>query len=1740
MILKFIIFLFWYVNLFCLSYRLVNKRLNNKEVRYIFKSASSSSVGFARYINSNLYFFDLNYSRGNVARRFNNQGFIVGPKGDNITNTISARQQRDAFVNSYNSTYKSIIGINNDYMLITGYGPYCGIPLVTHVNVKTSLLFNGSFVYYSDLASDDTAEQEVFVNGSYKIVIVANAYQNYSIQWYTSLTLLDQAVNLTSYPSLDNVTYSFISGNNYTLQKINGDWRSILAPVLPTEINFFKNRLDSHFYRSGSANYQQGAFTSTLENVHPYCPNLVSCGGSISFTVGENPRVPIAIPPNPLYNAYKENCNDFYPKDTKFFGFGILDNNGATYQRMEQSQERCYAPFYAPELIIGEGGTEVQDERFRQCFMLGGSLANQAQDVCWRPIAWAWCKLGYYYFGGLCYYKFDPILEASARVVLSESSTVCAALESSIPVQAVTFISYDVDAWLRGSYVYINLPQNASDAPFRIPVVDSICNCYVPGNVTSCNCQVPAFPICAYDVKHYEVIDRWIRHSPKTIAILRDGQSGSQWAGEPFNVDCYNGWCDSACERPCCPFPTSANPNDPQSIFFQKCRANGRGSCSDNDPRVCGCSYGYTPQANLMTGEYVDFPCACPAIPANIDLSIVNNVTYNLSNSACGGRWQGTCFVDAFSNTGECDCIKRTRLAATFNLEQEYAYNGKSCASRVPRVFQEADIEQVICNGKGTSCPFGERADGSTAYCPPGFYGCLCDNGYTGEACTCLSPFNLKDELPFARPQQIQYVWCASSDYFLIDSLPHSCTKYDTGKFYCSPIFIKSISNCTDLDAVYDDWFDVGGNYTNPFAGRFSARKENRYYNNYLEVQPWYYATKGCTNTKDMCDSNHTGIGCFLGFSNIVTKAVCGETTLPPRGKAMPNNKCSCNSLGENGYFYDDACSNFVKEYKVCNGKGDPTNTSFPYGTCSADIHLNDSLNHPFFFAQNDLTRFNPWKFKEASLISDLSLNQTYYFREAFTTVYMEKVYGDTFNTCNSSIKLVMPLSMDEALVEVITFNLLLANGTTIINIPVLRGYAQCTGLNQATFYDMTMTRPACYISYTINRGVGAVLSLTNTEKLFEVTCVNAVTLEPLVTYPYGKLYCNNVYQRNIDKALWIFLGEDNYTLQCQNEPIKPYDTPDFYGLFEEYNATRIELALGGKNISLDDLNDKFFDDYLISWVTPYVNRTIADVNYGSLSSAIEFPQADNLILSIAEFFTTGVMYDFLDERWTFSTANGIGAPVRALPYFAPNNTSPYDLFLLGRNYSEFYTRPGIIVTLPSYRRQYQNSTNLLNITQVNSLIFTPPVNLASVSVYARNGTLCGHVLKPRANISYTISCGFDPFLVNDEYYQWIADLEQKANQSDEQGLFSLETIIALLSGLTMEGVRVNIVPEPFYGIELSLTTTGSGSFALPGYKDHCIPSDVGSFPILTGVNGTCHVFNGTSTSPNFAYWYFYDWIATQGWNPIPTDNATSLFSPWFNLSFAQSVYDFTLIWQQFRDLPLNRNVNSSLPSLNCTEEDTKCRIIWHTWLAPRKCTTNEECTNNALGDTCVFPDNLIPPIGWRQGNGDKSLGIEGGCKCYFNFQQGFFTQFCDVCLGGYGPFNNCTLPIAREEVCGTPGYTLNVTQFNDTATLQIVGNKAPACLAITHNDTTYELIEDSFVWLQKPSNYLVSYWDEDGNIINIINGDAYDGSTGDTVEDVTHCRKYGDDPEFFVQYFYDNEKEIEFVEWLPYVSFIN
>jgi hypothetical protein len=552
------------------------KYYNDKTIKYV-RTNRTERVSVIGVSGTTIYLTnDVNYSRSLIAQKYSDLEFIISPRGCSLLDNTNCVNNSVELQNRYNeirlnlTRLFNITTVKGMSMIKTGYLINCAAPSIVHVDLRTytdihlsdvgNLTMIESFI---DKLDYDTSIVQSFTildwyQEIYRVLVVRVGFRQFNVQLHyipygnQSLLISSGDTNYTSPPNLtDGFVVYFAGGGNITFYRTYTD--TILnALTVPSEIDFFKNKEPRRFYTLHTANFHVGGYDMNLQLTYPFTPNGVPGGGRILFATGEYPHVPVAIPPNPLYKVYKDDCIDFYPKAATFYGWGFSENNGALHDRMIADQYRCMAPFYAPELVIDiTTGSEVQDERFRQCYMLGGSLANQARDVCTRPIAWARCREGHLYFGGQCYYKFDPIKEPWAKVIASESLQVCRQIfDKSEPLPNA---NYDLKLWLARHYVYWNKAQGTE---YRVPVLNENCDCYslngTESSVQKCNCNSALFPICVYHEKHYEVIDRWVSHHPMTIAVLRDGQKGAPWNGEEFLVVCENGSGGSHCHEPVC------------------------------------------------------------------------------------------------------------------------------------------------------------------------------------------------------------------------------------------------------------------------------------------------------------------------------------------------------------------------------------------------------------------------------------------------------------------------------------------------------------------------------------------------------------------------------------------------------------------------------------------------------------------------------------------------------------------------------------------------------------------------------------------------------------------------------------------------------------------------------------------------------------------------------------------------------------------------------------------------------------------------------------------------------------------------------------------------------------------------------------------------------------------------------------------------------------------------------------
>ncbi len=1639
----------------------------------------------------------------------------------------------------------------------TGFLTQCGAPAVVHVDVDLPFIrvtdadeFTGDYVplnYDSYVWPDNVSNIFFSENTSNRIVFFDNDTVLFAKALGGDENTLLVFENETSF--------------NWTVIDPPEMW-TLKDPERINDLSYMQNKWNPYFYTTSVCDFRIGTLDENLQLKYPYCIEGSPCGGHVIYGTGEFPIVPIFVDRNPAYDVYKDDCVEFYPRNASFAGFGTTGSDGAIYNRMVADQFLCYAPLLLPDIVLENDSPK---ERSRQCFLLGGELATRTGDVCTRPIAWARCKVGFIYFGGYCYYKFDLDRESYAKVVSFEAIQTCAAIDSDLKqlVEPLSSAEYELKMWLRLHYIFWKRQSNIT---FRVPVVNTNCDCYVlvvndPDNpyddeysVDKCNCHSAiAFPICRYHMKHHEIVDAFVSQSPLTIKTLRDGQYGAPWQGHPLKCSCENGWTGEVCEIPTCPFPVSEQTDDPTSIFFNKCYANKRGHCNRGNVRRCACFPNYSPPGSLITGENVDYPCACPASSITYPYGLMNDVRIN-NTGICSGSTKGSCRVDDFSNAGECICETRVRTSLDFAGETEFAFDGKSCACRIPKLFTGENIVQKHCNAHGTCCPFGETVyddyENPTA-CDPDDAGCVCDNGWTGEACTCESPLEITEYTISINPNKV--IINGALKIYVTEPLDGCVLFHEEPDIWeCNAtngVFPYS-SNAT----IYADWFPPCGVGTNPFAGRFSAQEVNRRYGRYAETQPIQFAPYGCTNSACMCDADHMGTLCRVGVSAITldgTKIACGESTLPKRG-IPTDDGCECKSITTDAggifgavqsIFTGEACECALiynpntKVRELCANHGTCIPPHFPYGTCSKDYtqFLADSLYTPFIAKTYLDGEYSEYLFAQDSIIK---YNGSYYQLVEDTiriSFVQQQILGQYFDTCNSHTKFTtkygirfvdaFPLIKKSVGVNYTLWSLVNdcvgctcdGNGDLLIENPsclftntsvttVQNSHKPCRGEwtteidpfffnNSANNRELDWIR-TCVHDFDITFNSTMDIFPTQTmEGEVEMTCATANRTAGAYSYnKYGTLLCNNVVHRNIDQALYMKMG--NYSRQCEREPITKYSSVlgEYYGLFynalpgltfdgETWTAENYQFIgqlLNHKRYSAEIVNEQLLDDYLVSWID---NIIVTTKKFVELQPSYEFNVVVAIFLSLASYASTGVVYEFGNETsYYLNHDNNPGSPLRE--FFTFNN-SIIDVFHFGRNYTDFYRKPGIATVLPSYRRN--NDTSM----KINALRVTLPFDLEYMELYNRNGTHCATILTPKKGDVVEITCrDSDPFLYDDNAFD--LSNENFANSSwgqlyNETG--NISVVFNYLALISTEGVQVKLVPLDFYSIAENVDV----AFSIDTYYEKI--DELSLF-----LNNPIQHHFGPDPQINNGEMYHSDWVREFQWDQYLNDTISTDFFDAYNSMFDVGYVSvsFNDAWKNLTDriylnhtLPYNvllDNVTGT-PLNYSSEEDLKyLRDIWHTFLAPRQCSTNAECFNNDLGEACVFSrDNYTS---WRSGDMvEDGIGDEGGCLCDKSYEDGFFKNFCDECWDGYGPIGDCKYPFAYNRKCGpggSDGVTVEQTHWNITVKNYKKGG-VRECLAIVVDSLMYERAHEN-----EDVDLYVQSWMNGTEIINKIGEEYY------------------------------------------------
>ena len=870
------------------------------------------------------------------------------------------------------------------------------------------------------------------------------------------------------------VTASFDSGCNatFTLRAVansttsaDSSGQSLLTlrpPQVLNDLNYYYNQFPSHYYHSSECNYRVGMLDELGRLKYPFLREGEIGGGEWVFKTPGVVGKPIHVDPDPSFADYDiDSCDPFYPRSQPFcpYRFSANDSDCAVPQSPYLADTGlCFAPFLDPETIQKREG--IKEARFLDCYKQGGYVYGSSQDRCFRPVQRTLCKRGWIYYHQHCYYKFDADREVGFKTTDSLAEEVCRRVHPM--AQTIKSITSDVKLFLKDRFVFW---KRQPGHPYRINLgarqcfaLDIQTNATSVGDEEDVSIEYPmscdsvaAFPVCRHHIKDVPIPHQELTLSPNTIRTLRDGQDGVPHIGKEIACKCYPGWTRRDCAAASCPPPPlSANTNNTLLKFFAKCYANGRGSCQDRNPRLCQCFEGYGPPAH-WTGNHSDHPCACPAVvprdPQTTALTngyVINQVFYPapsvLTPLICGGLERGACLVESGLNVGVCQCTERLNLDPDAQQKIEKAWDSTHCTAPVPMLpadlrLMNGDIVERLCNAHGTACPSGERYDeqrldetsltllgrdvcrerssSSSSQSIRLKSGCVCDDGWSGAACTCPVPENVL--LPLLTPAVDTAASLMNRAYASLRTRARVRTVVNLDATTCDIVSVQVEDRpvgprveCT-LQAVprtrgtvewtcpesagpvtkvyiqtaesnvlyctikaFEQTFSPCGNHPLPWAGSFYRNEFYRSFTTYQLPQSSEFAPYGCTLSECMCQAGYTGPLCALGVSAMrmdwdkmgYHQEVCGMTTLPVRGRPSERpglsggGGCECHRVeglfGEakfSGRACEEVMVNVDGEWLPCSGRGKNLPARFPTGRCEYDVldQEQDSLKTPFF-----------------------------------------------------------------------------------------------------------------------------------------------------------------------------------------------------------------------------------------------------------------------------------------------------------------------------------------------------------------------------------------------------------------------------------------------------------------------------------------------------------------------------------------------------------------------------------------------------------------------------------------------------------------------------------------------------------------------------------------------------------------------------------------------------------------------
>ncbi len=1477
---------------------------------------------------------------------------------------------------------------------------------------------------------------------------------------------------------------------------------TIIEPEVYSDLSYFQNKWPPAHYFTEWCGFHVGRYDTSNTLLYRFTVEGERGGGRPRFKTGDSIiGQPFHVQPDAAFVDYELDCTTFWPKGTSFFGYGLGpdelgEGTGAPIEPYDATNGICYSPFL-DALGIADKGEEAGTENARQldCFKLGGYTYLSTMQACARPIQFQRCKRGWFYFNQYCYYKFDPLTESRYKVSDGEAEDACKALydRSSVLLK----MTRDIKIMIQTRFVFYKKADTGH--PYRVNLVGRRCLSFDVQNdlplVKDISCDQPAFPLCRYNIRSYRVPYSEFLIDVDTIRTLRDGQEGIPFDGKQLQCDCFDGYGGRQCSIGTCALkPLQMNTS--LSLFFQKC-VLAKGMCENGEPRKCACPPGFAPAVDYRdTNDLKKYPCACPSAtmyePFLSLTHTIQGVTYPIEETTiaiCGGSNNGVCTVEPSLNYGVCNCALRPVLDPESPLLEEPAYDGSMCLGVVahipPKQFStNGDIVKRFCNGRGFSCPSGEsykeqrlnevgRGMFGRDICrdPRGelISGCVCEEGWSGLACTCPIPKNVLQRLvyPFqdsflkvysllTKRLRVRYVtveYCETPITVTVQdgSLSElACTLYgkvwDCHQHYGTRVIMTSTYSALQCKIkAYDEWFPPCGNNTNPFAGRMFANEALRDFTFHKEPQPVDFASKGCTNTACMCGPSHGGDFCRAGISSFrfdfkggdLKRHYCGETTLPPRGEIGPDGYCRCflRQGVTDSRHAGEACEleevRVKEEWLMCNGRGTPVPASFPYATCSFDEtdYQNDPLSRPFL-------GINP---------TVLEANQV-------------------FTVLNTSVILINNRYWAFFAGQRIQFNGLLPWGNETV---VTMCDAQVSlPLNMTFICEGSLNSPPVLVTGTVDTLKVVFICDDLVVDLGTDECY--VIVDSTVNLPSVLPYCTTIPTETIGYEC-IVEGTMNWTIVSSNEESL---TTGYYT-----NVVLQCAELLGEAVTEKGLAYGVFD------CSDPVDRILADQAFQK--GLVATPQCDTSVI----------------VHHSNVLGEGYGLFHRSIP-----DLGPFDEDWTDEHYRLMSSILGGICELDGEiaQRAFDGNTwDEITATWLDS------VAVETVTGFSNNATVIPY-REYFVNITSPDRLYGNPYM----HHSYVAS----GSRGDNFTFYGNRPGRMMTLPTEDLYVRAFSLRVSFDGLQGVQVYDPLGALCATFYREFQI-GDVISVNCLENVEEDWVTMSRiTPVSKVTDYWYHrprYEitvvWsggVGTFTYGDLALTGRTTsykgLFSDLKYSIYVNHLYPESTVYQ---DNCLNRYPGRTFRAVNLTTDRWYLKDVYYAHFAVRKPTHSWQCQLLSRDRTryqALYDQDFSK--GWRGGDGTISfVGDEGGCEC-----DGFSPHPCVFCTPGYGPetqrevedyqrfFNvttvpeYCTLPWAvtstrDTKACGGFGTIVSDTYY-ELKTLPIFrGNLTRRCEVLVHEDVPFTLVLDDEYAIG-----VILYEDDYGNTIFIVDGEIY------------------------------------------------